>query len=406
MENKTLRLRAHTVLTMCGDIFSPGEVLIQNGLIAEVGEKLSSQQGEEVLDFPNGILMPGLINAHCHLDYTCFKGLLPGNVPFGQWMKGVIPLKMKFTEEDYRRSVEQGFEMLMQSGCTSVFNIEAFPDLLRFFPQAPLRTWWLLELLDIARPPVASEALEEMLSKAILATQESLGGVGLSPHAPYTVSKNLYQTMRELRKKHGFLWTTHLAESGDEQSMFRNAKGGMYDALKGIGRDMSDCGQGTVFSQVVENLDPECLLVHMNELEEGDFARLKQSPMPIAYCPKSHAFFNHTRFPLERLQELGCNICIGTDSLASNDTLDLRAEIREAQQIYPEISAETWLKMVTVNPAQVLRLKAGTLQPGAWADIAVFPFDEKNFSNQNPYEAIIQSTEKPLALLVSGERIL
>ena len=165
--------------------------------------------------------------------------------------------------------------------------------------------------------------------------------------------------------------------------MFRDARGALYAFLKEIGRDMSDCGKGTPLQEFIGRLGetslPNWLLAHMNELTKNDFDLLKKSARQssVVYCPRSHAYFGHSPFEFQKLHELGFNICLGTDSLVSNQDLSLFAEARAFQKKFPNVSADEIFKMVTTNPARALRQENvfGKMRAGFVADLIAVPVE-------------------------------
>ncbi|MDX6766807.1 MAG: amidohydrolase family protein [Candidatus Methylacidiphilales bacterium] len=397
-------IQADAVLTMDAPDPFPGGVRVENGLIVDVGPGLQPRPGEEVRKLGRCVLMPGLVNAHCHLDYTAFKGALFQGSSFTEWIKRINALKKNFSSDDFLHSIQLGFQLLQKSGCTTVLNIEAFPELMLRMDRPPLRTWWFLELIDLR----THLAHEEMLLGALQffdSHPDWLGGFGLSPHAPYTASIELYRLAKHCSEQSGMPITTHIAESIEEQEMFLYGEGPLHEFLAGLGRNMEDCGHGSALSHLLEHglLHERCLAVHLNYLQEYDWPLLRRHPLHVVHCPKCHAYFGHTRFPMERLRESGCTISLGTDSLASNDTLDLRAEIRQARWTFGDIPQMEWLRMVTVNPARALGLegKLGVIKPGAFADLVAFPWPE----NSDPAESVIQSREEPELLMVGGSVI-
>lgn len=397
-------LRADTILALDGSPPYAGAVRVEGSIIRECGSALQPVPGEEVLDLGDAILMPGLINAHCHLDYTGFRrAIFPGK-SFADWIKQINALKGNFTPADYLSAIQEGFRLLQQGGCTTVLNIECFPELLVRLPPPPLRTWWFLELIDIRQRIQGDEMLLGAL-QFFESHPDWLGGFGLSPHAPYTASIELYRLAKRCSEELAMPFTTHIAESVEEQDMFLRAQGPLYEFLEKLGRNMSDCGQGSSLSHLMEFglLNDHCLAVHMNYLQDYDFASLSRRPLHIVHCPLCHDYFGHARFPLEDLEAAGCNICLGTDSLASNDTLDLRAEIRCAREQYPDIAPRRWIEMATLHPARALRLenKLGILKPGAWADLAAFDFPA-DAPREDPWSAVINGQQPPRLLMVNG----
>src|SRR5262249_20676568 len=151
----------------------------------------------------------------------------------------------------------------------------------------------------------------------------------------------------EVARHENILLTTHLAESRDEMEMFRDASGPLYEFLKTIGRPMDDCGSQTPLELFIgapsprrascDRALPQWIVAHLNELTKSDFDLLERSQKQfhVVHSPRSHDYFRHSQFPFEGLRSLGFNICLGTDSLASNDSLSLFAEMRTFQRREP-----------------------------------------------------------------------
>ena len=164
--------------------------------------------------------------------------------------------------------------------------------------------------------------------------------------------------------------------------MFKDGCGELYDFLKELERPMHDCGHDTPFGWLWRNgaIRAEWLLAHLNVLAESDFALLaalapEQLPS-VVHCPGSHRYFGHPPFPFERLAALGVNLCVGTDSLASTDSLSLLGELRRVRESVPGLAAEALLRTVTLAPARALgqQGRLGCLCPDAHADLIAIPF--------------------------------
>jgi cytosine/adenosine deaminase-related metal-dependent hydrolase len=273
--------------------------------------------------------------------------------------------------------------------------------------QPPIRTWWFAELIDIRAP----ERANEFVDSAIDALRSSMASAdmsapskrsrgrriaalqiprwGLAPHAMFTASKDLFLRCEEIAQKNDILLTTHLAESREETEMFRDASGLLYEFIKSIGRPMNDCGNETPLELFLSALCstslrtssgrpvPQWIVAHLNELTERDFDLLERwkPKFQIAHCPRSHNYFGHSPFAFERLRSLGFNVCLGTDSLASNQTLSLFDEMRHFQKSFPNISPNEILRLATVNPARALRYEnaLGQIRPGFQADLIAVP---------------------------------
>jgi aminodeoxyfutalosine deaminase len=442
-------IRARTVVTMDGAPIENGAVAVSEGRIIDVGkfDELKRRNAGQIIDLAEQALLPGLINAHCHLDYTCLRGKIPPpKRTFADWIRAINAEKARLSPKDYLSSINEGFAEAKRFGTTTVANLTAFPDLI---PQihAPIRTWWFAELIDVREPKHANEIVDLVRRRtdSLLRAIESLrqarpdpvppatpklaegGSVaergapwGLAPHALFTASKNLYERCEEIARRENVLLTMHLAESREEMEMFDDASGPLYEFLKGIGRPMDDCGNQTPLERFLDLIGrggspnrPRAIevnrpylpwiIAHLNELTENDFELLKKSNVKfhVVHCPRSHDYFKHSQFPFERLHSLGFNICLGTDSLASNENLSLFAEMRGFQRSEPGISPDEILKMVTVNPAMALHQEnmIGRILPGFCADLIAIPCGR----GPNLFEEIVGFEGQVDWIMLNGE---
>ena len=405
-------VRARTVVTMDGPPIENGAVVISGDRVLDVGkfpEVSGRHAGEEIVDLGEQALLPGLINAHCHLDYTCLRGKIPPQKSFANWIRAINAEKAKLSEQDYLASIADGFAEAKRFGTTTIANLTAFPELI---PQVnpPIRTWWFAELIDVRNPNRTSD-LVELAIDAMKRARDSGGGIGLAPHALFTASANLYRRSEEIAQCENILLTTHLAESREEMAMFHDASGPLYEFLKNIGRDMSDCGHETPFAWFAKiagvragcTLPTEWIVAHLNELAESDFELLVESTRKfhVVHSPRSHAYFGHSRFPFERLRSLGFNICLGTDSLASNEDLSLFAEMRAFQRSEPAFSPKEVLEMVTGNAALALGKPQalGRIHANRFADLIAIPCSE----TADVFEEILEFDRPVDWMMVAGK---
>lgn len=399
-------IRARIVVTMDGPSIENGAVAISQNQIIDVGrfpEVSARHPGKKIVDLGEQALLPGLINMHCHLDYTYLRGKITPRKSFADWIRAINTEKAKLSREHYLASINEGFAEAKRFGTTTIANLAAFPELISQI-QAPVRTWWFAELIDVRSPERANEIVDLAI--------ESLKAVpnwGLAPHAVFTASRDLYRRCEEVARREKILLTTHLAESREEMEMFCHGSGPLYEFMKSIGRPMDDCGEETPLEKFVgrlggASLQAQWIVAHLNELAERDFKLLKKltSKFHIVHSPRSHNYFGHSRFHFEKLRALGFNICLGTDSLASNESLSLFAEMRAFQRSEPGISPDKLFEMITINAGLALHQEnsLGRIRPGFQADLIAVPYS----GNGNLFEQIVAFDRSVDWMLLDGKQ--
>lgn len=375
-------LRSRIVLPMTTPPLLDGAVRVSGNRITDVGPaaQLQPRSGEEVLDLGSVALLPGLVNAHCHLDYSSLRHSITAPAGFTEWVQRLNSIKRQLSNDDILDAIRRGYAEAQRFGTTTICSMAAFPDLIPQLPPARLRTWWFYEMIDIRHRNTSDEVVAGALS-FFDARRDDLTQFGLNPHAPYTASLLLYRLAWACAQQNGMPLTTHVSESLEESEMFEKSSGPLYAFLEGLQRPMHDCGHDTPFGWLWRNgaIGGAWLLAHLNDLKASDFALLDALPkdrLPnVVHCPGSHAYFKHPPFPFSRLAGMGVNISVGTDSLASTDSLSLLSELRKLQIREPGLSSEDLLHTVTLAPARALG-KAGELgciSSGALADLIAMP---------------------------------
>jgi cytosine/adenosine deaminase-related metal-dependent hydrolase len=410
-------LRARVVLPVSQPPIENGAVIVSGnriraaGLLSDFSRHSSPATRHEVVDLGDVILLPGLVNAHCHLDYTDMAGLLPPPKTFTDWIHLMISAKAQWGYADYSRSWLNGARMLLQTGTTTVADIEVVPDLLpEVWDATPLRVFSFLEMTGIRarREPraVLREAVEKIESLAHPRCRASV-----SPHAPYSTLPELLRLSARAARDQKLAITTHVAESAQEFEMFAHARGAMYAWLKRNERDMTDCGLGSPVEHLARNgvLAKNLLAVHANYLGPKDAALLAARKVSVVHCPRSHFYFKHRPFPLGKLLRAGVNVCLGTDSLATvyktrreKPELNLFEEMRAFAAAHPELSSKKILQMATVNGAKALGLtgRIGELSRNALADLVAIPFAGKA---SDAVEAAINFSGHVRASMIDGQ---
>jgi cytosine/adenosine deaminase-related metal-dependent hydrolase len=203
----------------------------------------------------------------------------------------------------------------------------------------------------------------------------------------------------------------HVSESAQEFEMFAKGRGIMFDWLKRNNRDMSDCAERSPLQHLDRHgvLSDNCLAVHVNYLADGDAKLLARRKASVAHCPRSHAYFKHEEFPLQRFTKAGVNVCLGTDSLATvykkprqMVQLSMFDEMQAFAVKFPRTSAEEILRMATMNGARALGMEseAGEISEKALADIIAIPFNGKI---EDASEAAVHHKGEVMASMIDGE---
>ncbi len=405
-------LRAKIVLPLTAPPIEDGAVFIAGNKIQAVlpWKNLRPHQREKARDLGEVILVPGLVNAHCHLDYTDMAGEISPPKTFTDWIAAIIAHKSSWSYSDYARSWLRGAHQLLKTGTTTVADIEVMPDLLpEVWDATPLRIFSFLEMTGIKLRRAPKEILREAVEK-IDSLRHPRNRALLSPHAPYSTLPELLRLTAKISQKRKWPISIHVAESAPEFEMFHDARGEMHEWLRRNARDNSDCGHGSPVAHLARQklLGENVLAIHVNYLARGDAGLLAKNKTHVVHCPRSHDYFRHDKFERERLASAGVNICLGTDSLATTrktgrhkPELDMFAEMRALADHDKTVAPETILQMATINGARALGLdgKIGELSKNSFADLIALPFAGKI---SRAHEAVLAHTGHVAASMIDG----
>lgn len=398
-------------------------MVVRGGKIAEVGpaQELKARWDEDGRRYAGCVLMPGLVNSHSHLEYSAFRGL-SGPCGFGEWMLRLLLARRKLTAEDYLVSARWGARECARAGMTYLADtsFEGWTSA-RAAGEAGLRARVHLEVigLDDAELPHVMGRVETRL--AVL--QEACSHLvepGLSPHAPYTVSRRLYRELARYGRRNNLRVATHVAESKAEVELLRRGTGAIAQAYKAAqlwkGQRWIPPGLSPVaYLDACKALGPETLAVHCVELDEADVKVIASTGAAVAHCPRSNAHLECGMAPVARLRSSGVLTGLGTDSLASNDSLDLFEEMRAAIKVSraraaaalaggagaapPVLDEQAVLRMATLEGAAAVGLadRLGSLEPGKEADVVAVRLVS---ASQTP-EGHSPQVDDPIIALVS-----
>lgn len=409
-----LLIRAKYIVTMVpGDPpIRDGAVRIEDGKIvaADRAPNMKVDPDEPTFFLPNAVLLPGMVNAHTHLELTHLHGRI-GNTPrMLDWFKKLIHL----LREDQAgpptpEGVALGIRMSLAAGVTCVGDACRLNLHGEQMPNAPIRRVCFIEAAGLGEHGrKAADGLEPRLNAYPL---DPLTTLGVTPHAPYSTSKELYRHCIELSRRRGLLCSTHFAETFEELQLLRDGTGDFIEFHRMTGRptdELDPYHQTAVeFAREAGLLDSDvpALLAHGNYLAEEDIAELVSTNCSIAFCPRSHRYFGHTHHPWQQMIAAGLNVCLGTDSLASNASLGILDELQYLRRRNPEVPAVTLWRMATINGAKALGLAEtiGTIAPGKQADLVALTLPYPSWDS--PLADVLDRGTEVASLWIAGQRI-
>ena len=390
------------------------ENCIENGAVAIKGTKIhrvgtfneikSLANIDKIIDLGNAVILPGLINIHTHLDLTNLHNRIKPTTNFTHWVFQVVGARIRWKEEDYISSIGKGIELCFESGTTTVADIANTGYSFSVLKKSPLRKVVYKEVIDL-NPNHAKDVLKKTQTELSSIITDDLLLTGLSPHAPYSVSKELYQTIAQFAGETGIPVCTHIAETRDEIEFLTKGTG-IFPAFLRQLRAMPDNWQAPGLTPIhylneTEIFRNRPLLIHCNYVTDEEISTIKSSGASVAFCPRSHHFFGHANHPVQKLLYAGINVGLGTDSLASNDTLSILDEMKFLS-LRHSISPKTLLTMATRNGAKALGLesKTGQIKEGLEADLCGVRLPDAHVGNI--YDQLLDATSKNIFTMIAG----
>jgi aminodeoxyfutalosine deaminase len=353
-----------------------GTVTVRAGRIAAVEPKGSRTPD---LDFGNAAIIPGLVNAHTHLDLSGMRGRFPPSADFVGWLRGVIAHRRAQPAASVAADIRAGLDEALRFGTTLIGDITAGGSSWDAFTSAPTWAVCFRELLGLPAgrvPTVWADVVAWMHDHPDTPTCRA----GVSPHAPFSVHKALIEAAARL-------WPVcvHLAESDSERELIEQRTGPFVPFLKDLGAwDPNGLAPSWDWVAWKVSRSPAGLLAHGNHLSPTSIPE----GAAVVYCPRTHAAFGHPPHPFPEFLQRGVRVALGTDSLASNPDLDVLAEARFIHAAYPDVPGDVLLRMATLHGAEALGFdrETGSLTVGKSADLVVVPLTD--VEDADPYSLL------------------
>ena len=407
---------ARWVLPIDGVPLEHGEVVIEDGVIAAV--RPCRTPANQRRDFGEAVLMPGLVNAHSHLEYTALRGFLE-DVPFFPWIRALTAAKAALTAADWLWSARLGAVESIAAGTTTLGDNTDAGVTMRVLAESGLRGVVYQELFGIDDREPVGPILDSL--RATVAVHRRLASdrvlVGVSPHALYTIRPALFTAINAYAAEEGLPTSIHIAESPSESALTERGEGPFAEmyARRGI---TWEAPKTTPTRYVAElgALGPTTLAVHCVHQTQADILLLAASGAAVIHCPKSNAKLGAGVAPLAAwLRTPGLHLGLGTDSAVSNNALDLFEEMRFAlllqravRQEVEVVTARDVVRMATLGGAEALGLahQTGSLTPGKRADMIAVRLDRPHaVPATDPYAALVYTAraDDVLCTLCDGE---
>ncbi|MFI5302933.1 MAG: amidohydrolase family protein [Polyangiales bacterium] len=352
-----------------------GTVVVEGDTITYVGPRALAPPGRDV-DLGDSILAPGLVNAHTHLDLTVFRGQFAG-LPFFEWIRKLTEARGALSPAELLDSARNGIREGLLAGITTY--ADTAPN------DAPFEAMREFAVRGIAYREVFGpdpKQCESSMSRlreevdAMRKRETPLVKVGVSPHAPYSVSDALFTAAATFARREGLPLATHVAESEDETRSVTQGEGVFAEFLRGRGITVEPRGRTPV--DVLERcgvLDANALLIHCVRCDDRDIVSIAKHDCGVATCPISNRTLGHGTAPVRAMLRANIRLGVGSDSMASNERMDTLHESRLA--LGDRAGDHAAWEIATLGGARALRLDhlVGSLEPGKQADLAAFPLE-------------------------------
>ena len=397
-------LSADWVLPIEGQPIERGALAIEDGLIVAVG---TAEELGEGMRYDDSVILPGFVNAHTHLEYAVYGGFGDGLGDFAEWITLHIQRKARIGWDGYVDVARLGVAQCLGSGVTTVGDCSYSGATAVACSELGLRGIVYLEVFG-ADPARALEHFAAIKDRVDHAFSDRVRP-GISPHAPYSVSLELYRAAAEL----GLPLATHISESPAEVKYLLSGEGpwGGYS-------DLLVDPPGTTGTRLLAEhglLGPGVVAAHCVMLDDEEIGLIASTETGVAHCPRSNAALGCGVAPLAELRAAGARVGVGTDSPASAPSFDFFEELRavvlsaRARAARPDVlSATEALELATIGSARALGLESevGSLLPGKRADIAVVSLAGSPYLPwEDPAGAVVfgGSPDRVVATYVDGE---
>jgi cytosine/adenosine deaminase-related metal-dependent hydrolase len=408
-EMRARRLAARWLIPVEGAPIEHGALLVgPDGRVQGVGPDSGVPRSSEVMaeDFGDAVILPGLINTHTHLELTGFEGRVRER-EFPAWIRQLRELKTTRGPAEYVEAARRGLAACYAGGVTTIADTGDSGAALQVLAEAGGSGVAYQEVFG-PHPAQAAESLAGLRDRVTCLRGWSGNRVriGVSPHAPYTVSGQLFRAVAAWSRAESLPLAVHIAESPAETEFLADGSGPFATAWKARGIPLPRPSGRSPVGWLAEHgvLTERTLCIHAVQLDRADIDRLADSGAAVAHCPLSNQAHHHGAAPLGAMLQAGIRVGIGTDSEVSVGRLDLLAEARAARSL-AQLTADALIELCTLGGARALGLagETGSLRIGKWGDCVVIRLKKAGEEN-SPAELVLASSPADVLLTCLGGR--
>jgi len=379
------------VLPIAGPPIESGAVAVEGGRILAVGRTTDVDRavggGADIRDHGDAVLLPGLVNAHTHLELSFCRRSLPPGQEFPDWVRSLVALRRSASKDAVEYAAILALTDIVDRGTVAVGDHSNEDWIAPIVARFGLAGVCFHELLGF-RSADAQARIEDATARRarlegdpdLIATAAPLRRA-LTPHAIYSTSPILLTVLAERAAAEGAPFSIHVAESEAESELTLQGTGPFVALLQELGAwDETWRAPGVSPVRALDRLGaltPRTLAVHCVQVDRGDIEILRAREVTVVTCPRSNAHLGVGKAPIPEIVASGARVALGTDSLASAPDLDLFAEMAALRSEHPGLAPEEVLRMATLHGAAALGIDGdfGTLEPGKRAALLCVPLD-------------------------------
>lgn len=350
-----------------------------------------------VEDLGEWLLTPGLVVAHAHLELSALAGAVPRGPDLTSWIASLVAQRGAIARPEMLRARGRALDQLLTSGATTIADVDSMDLSAPLDPRGP-RVLVQREVLDLSDPARRAAAIERVRRRLRTNVRRF---EGISPHAPYTVSDELFQAVAAVARQRNIPVAVHFHETPEERE-WSELGTGPFERLVGPNRN-----RGPALDRLDRAglLGPATSLVHANDITVAERRRIAASGAAVVHCPGAHEFFGRPTFPLADWLEAGVPLGLGTDSAAGNQTLDAQREVVLARAAAKDVAPERLLAIATWGSARAIGLgeRLGRLVPGALADLAAWEVEGAGPAELS--DSFAAARRQPRGVWVGGRQV-